>query len=231
VTITLTDVPEAGPTIDAVYVASTAWNPTYLDFIDDQTLNSSNLGYQIPQGGSQADNLAWVNLNEIVFEFSEDVSASIDIDDFSIDAIPGVRADLLPGNIPSILSVTPEGPDGRFVRVRLSEALDASRVTVTAISSRILDADANPLNGEWTNNSSTGSSGDPNPGGDFVFTFDVLPGDLNNDNFVDQTDTALLPSSAPTTSANLLLNVDGSFELNSSDIERVVEREGSNLDI
>jgi hypothetical protein len=85
------------------------------------------------------------------------------------------------------------------------------------------------LDGEWTLNS-TGASGNGTEGGDFVFQFDVLPGDLDNDGDVDVNDTGILPTTVVTLNAsNLLLNVNGDLILNSQDQARVVEREGSRL--
>ena len=47
------------------------------------------------------------------------------------------------------------------------------------------DTAGNPLDGEWTNSQSAFPSGDGVAGGNFVFQFSVLPGDLNANGTVD----------------------------------------------
>ena len=66
-------------------------------------------------------------------------------------------------------------------------------------SNPIEDSAGNRLDGEWTNptsttpsSSSTYPSGDGTAGGDFLFRFNVLPGDANSDNTVNASDLAIL---------------------------------------
>ena len=66
-------------------------------------------------------------------------------------------------------------------------------------SNPIEDALGNRLDGEWTNPATTGStgtsqypSGDGVPGGNFLFRFNVLPGDVNQDGYVEAVDGLLV---------------------------------------
>ncbi len=58
----------------------------------------------------------------------------------------------------------------------------------------VTDQAGHSLDGEWTNGASAWPSGDGIPGGDFQFSFNVLPGDVNQDGIVNAQDLALLSS-------------------------------------
>ncbi len=154
ITVNLTDVAEAGPKITGVYLNSTAWLPAYSDFVDDGVINSSRLGYKV-SGASQLSNSAWVSLNQIVLTFSADVSASLDLNDFDLSGVAGLRADGTTGVIPRIVSFTAVG---NVVRLTLNQSLDAAQLQIKAISAGIFDNAGNRLDGEWTT-SQTGASG------------------------------------------------------------------------
>ncbi|WP_238383204.1 tandem-95 repeat protein [Rubripirellula obstinata] len=232
VTVNLADVAEPGPRVTQVYVNSTAWADNFADVLDNEDpLDNTNLGYPVPMNGDQLLTLPWINLNEIVFFFDTDVSQSITVDDFRLEAIAGVRADELPGTIPGILAVI---PDGDAVRIRLNSALDASQVTITAFAAGITDVEGNQLDGDYSTSPTTDSdSGNGTAGGDFVFQLNVLPGDVNQDNFVNLLDTgAIQPQGAVffgQTGYDILRDVNGGLNENSVDEGRVSDREGSRL--
>ena len=170
-----------GPQVTGVLVNSTAWTTDFRDFVFDETINDAGPGYQIPTGSSdQTTTLPWININQIMVEFNEDVSASINPNgtDFSLEVVAGQRADSTTASVPSIISArwvaTPNG--GRVV-LTLNQSIEPAIIRVIADDVGITDAAGNPLNGEWTDGSST-ISGDTVAGGDFRFEMRVLPGDV-----------------------------------------------------
>ncbi len=96
VTVNLTDVTEAGPTITGVYLNSTSWHVNYADILDDGFINGTRLGAKL-NGANQLDNQAWVNINQIVLQFSTNVGASLSVSDFVLTSLPGLRADATAG--------------------------------------------------------------------------------------------------------------------------------------
>jgi hypothetical protein len=59
---------------------------------------------------------------------------------------------------------------------------------VLDLSDNVRDALGNRLDGEWPNSFGAFPSGDGLPGGDFLFRVNVMPGDVDRDRNVDQTD-------------------------------------------
>ena len=72
----------------------------------------------------------------------------------------------------------------------------------------VKDLAGNKLNGEWTNQVSSYPSGDAAAGGDFSFRFNVLPGDVNQDDIVDIFDINLVSSEWGTLGPLGILNGD-----------------------
>lgn len=227
VTISLANVAENGPTVQAVYLNSTTWALNYSDWLDDDLpTNGTRRGVKL-NGVAQLNNRAWFNANQIVLAFSSVVSASLSTSDFELTGTSGVRVDTSAGILPRIDSLTTAGT---LVRLNLSQSLDAGRYQLRIIASGVTDVSGNPLDGEWTTASTATNSGNGVAGGDFLFSFNVLPGDINNDGFVNTTDTGLMPiSTTSLTLTNRNLNVNGDLSLNTTDRQRVIEREGSRL--
>ncbi|MFG0266793.1 MAG: beta strand repeat-containing protein [Rhodopirellula sp. JB055] len=212
VTVTLNDLSEAGPTVTSVRVSSTAWSSAFKDRVEDDIFGNGGEGYVIPTDSNQMKPLPWINMNQIIVEFSEDVSGSIGIGDFSLSGIAGLRPDLTTGNIPQVLSVDAAG---NKVTLTLNQVLDASQMTLKVLSQGV-----------------TNATGDRLDGGDFVFQFNVLPGDVNQDGEVTTVDSGLVSLTAlaaPHPNHNRFHNVDGDNIENSTDQKRTIEREGSRL--
>jgi hypothetical protein len=92
----------------------------------------------------------------------------------------------------------------------------------------VKDLDGNALDGEWTNNSSTFSSGNGTAGGDFEFTFNVLPADIDNTGLVTYYDyfyVNLLSGKSTTSQGYIALrDLDGSGLIDSTDTQAVSSR-------
>ena len=168
------------PTVTNVLVSSTNWNPTFLSYL--ASLGSQNVGgYSIPVGsGSQLLSLPWGNINQIKVVFSENVV--VDQSDLLLSGVNTTAYNVSGGTFsydPTTFTATwtlPQaiGPDKLLLQLNADG------------SDPIEDSAGNRLDGEWTNptsttqsSSSTYPSGNGTAGGDFLFRFNVLPGDAN----------------------------------------------------
>jgi hypothetical protein len=194
----------APPTVVDLHVAGTEWTPAFYSYLASH--GQGDLGYRIPAGVSQTKSLPWFNIDKVVVTFSEDVN--VDAADL---AISGVNAPSLSyahffyDATSHVATWTLAGPLPKNV---YQFDLDANGVDA------IDDRDGNPLDGEWTNSSDTFPSGNGSAGGDFQFTFKVMPGDAVQNNAVDYYDYYAASSRQGLTTASTnyspLVDIDGS---------------------
>ena len=183
-------------------------------------------GYRMPTGATQSRNLTWTNLNQVRFVFSENVQNSLDISDFIVTGVGGVRADNTNGSIPFVTGVSYLN---NVATVSLNQDLDPGTYKIRIVSSGVIDASGNSLYGEWVNDIST-QSGNSVPGGDFAYRINVLPGDLNNDGLVDSLDVQLISALTFNVGAanyNMFNDVDGNGSLGIADRTAISRRVGS----
>src|SRR5262249_48890518 len=62
------------PEVNAIYVSSSAWQQSFLNYLAANGLGDSQLGYRLIGGPNQLAVLPWVNLNVITVVFSRDVN-------------------------------------------------------------------------------------------------------------------------------------------------------------
>ncbi len=147
------------------------------------------MSYSVPvDGTSQLDPVPLVGIDQIAFVFDREWSVgpkSLQLRGLSTPSYSTVE---------SLFSAVP-GPGGTFVATwTLPSPLNADKFLATVRASATGDV---RLDGEWTNPSGTQAgdtfpSGNGQPGGDFVFRFNMLPGDVNASGFVDHADIARL---------------------------------------
>ena len=197
----------APPMVTGVLVASSAWSSNFLNSL-------GGVGYAIPDGPNQLRPLPGSNLNEVIVEFSKDVTVtegdlvltgvnvpSYGFSAFSYDAVAHRATWTLSQNLS---------------RDKLLMDLDGSTANA------VVDAAGNRLDGDWANptwsppSAPTGGdawpSGDGTAGGDFQFRINVLPGDVNQDGTVGVQDLAILAANyrkSLTGWANADFNCDG----------------------
>jgi hypothetical protein len=165
-------------TVTGVELASTEWSSAFTSFLHSHSLGAH--GYRIPTGFAQSKVLAWGNLDQVVVIFSEDVNVKasdlsltgvnqpkIAVADFYYDAFSHVATWTLAAPLPKNSYHLDLNGDG----------LDP----VTDVSGNVLD-------GEWADNADVFPSGNGASGGDFGFTFKVLPADVNQSALVDEKD-------------------------------------------
>ena len=258
VTVNVTDVEEAGPTITALHVNSTAWTELFRDFIDfDESVDPASdpfaryrfnddqaLGYELPVGSEQAVTLPWINLNQIIVTFDQAV-VGFDADDVTINGVAGIRPDATTATIPSVLNAEYIEVDAdTFLGViTLNQSIEASRLTIGIDASGITDVDGNSLDGEWINGTSEFPSGDSISGGDFSFAVNVLPGDfdkstgeqvdITDEDEIENLDSLVLIDSGTVQAAvrgyTPFADINGSGTIDNADIIAASDRAGSSL--
>ncbi|HBO45632.1 MAG TPA: hypothetical protein DD670_17235, partial [Planctomycetaceae bacterium] len=180
----------APPTVTNVLVRGSTWDSSFTSYL--ATMSTRNVeGYSIPVGSeAQLAALLWGNVDQIKVVFSEDVV--VDQGDLELDGVnvaEYICDDFAydPGSFTATWTLV-----GTIGTDRLILRLNADG------GSPIQDAAGNRLDGEWTNPPSTTPppsnypSGNGTAGGDFIFKFNVLPGDANYDGAVNAIDAAIM---------------------------------------
>jgi len=194
--VTVVDDDALPAAVTGVYVGSTAWSPAFRQHLAATGAGSEQFGFLITGGAAQLDELPWTNLNQLSVQFSRDVVASL-----PAVTVHGVAVADYP------VQVTYD--DARFtVTLTFARPLPADRLTLRLAGTGsatgpdvVRDRLGRPIDGEWASGADAYPSGDGTPGGDFVFAFNVLPGDVNRDGAVDArdvTDVRSRLSSRPT---------------------------------
>ena len=164
----------------------TAWSSSF----------PSYSGYSIPVGsGAQLVTLPWGNINQIEVVFNENVV--VDKSDLALSGVNVSEYDIADSTFayyPTTCTATWTLPTGTFLNTdKLMLELNADG------TDPIHDFAGKRLDGDWTNPTSTTDtgtstypSGDGTAGGDFLFRFNVLPGDASGDGTVNGSDLATL---------------------------------------
>jgi hypothetical protein len=133
-------------------------------------------GHDIPLGSTdQLMPLPWTRVNQVSVEFSEQVTIAgqaATLVDSGGNEFTMFGPTLAPGSVPGTVQAS----------WQLEEFLPTGRFTLR-LDDGILDDDGLSLDGDWIDGESA-SSGDGAPGGDFVFAFNILAGDANQDGLV-----------------------------------------------
>jgi hypothetical protein len=181
----------AAPTVQNVFVSSTAWTTAYRNSLQTSGAGEAAFGYRI-DAAQQTRTLAWSNLNQLSIRFNDAVNVAathlvingVNLAAYGIATSGGFSYDAATRTATWTLD--------RFVpNDKLTLTLDGDPGGVT-------DTTGNLLDGEWTNPVTPATSGDSFPsgngsaGGDFTFNLRVLPGDLTHDGLVSTADYNLL---------------------------------------
>lgn len=216
------------PTVVDVLVASTSWTTDFYNYLDTHGLGTG--GYSIPVGnGDQLAALPWTNINQIKIVFSEDVQ--VEKDDLLLTGV----------NIPTyaIGSSTFSYEASSFTATwTLAAVIGKDKLYIDLAgdgADPVRDLVGNVLDGNWENpTSKTDTSSDTYPsgngvaGGDFEFRFNVLPGDVQGDGFVNVSDLSqiVVRVSTPNSSINYnpRLDLTGDGAIAVQDLTSVVAR-------
>ena len=166
----LPDVPvgTGPPRIRSVKVSSTAWSGDFVSLVDP----IARIGYAVPVGTAQLSPLPWENLDQVSITFSDDVQ--INLADFQLTGITTSEYTATEVNYDS---------GSRTATLTLNTSIEADRLQLVVADS-ITNLSGEALDGEWPPQGSTFESGNGIAGGSFAFDFNVLPGDISQDNYV-----------------------------------------------
>jgi hypothetical protein len=213
------------PQVAEVVVRGTAWSPAFLDFLAAQGLGEG--GYRIPAGSaSQADELPWINLDQIAIVFTEDVVVRID------------DLELLGVNVASYgVSAFEYDPIEQRATWTLAQPLGSSLLPdkiLLRLSDAVRDGTGNALDGEWSDQDSPYPSGDGVAGGDFLFRLNVVPGDVSRNGGVNIQDTIQTrnrqgSSSSQPANYSIFHDVNANGGINAQDTILVRNRQGTSL--
>jgi hypothetical protein len=161
-----------------------------------------------------------MNIDAIVITFDEDVF--VDAADLSVSGVNTVASAFSDFRYDPQTHVATWTLAAPLTKDRFRLDLDANGIDP------ITDMDGNVLDGEWINNISTYASGNGTAGGDFEFTFNVLPGDIDNTSIVTYYDyyyTNLLNGKSTTSPGYIATrDIDGSGLINSTDSGATMNR-------
>lgn len=217
--------PSEGPRITQVSVGDINWTADF-----KKVLGGSF--FAIPAGASQLTPLPFASFNTIQLTF--DVAMSSVPQRITLSGVSGqVRS----------FSLSSTSQDQRVANYYADGIIpnpvrEADRFTFTVESSSAVSAVGQQLNGEWTNGQSQFPSGDQNPGGDFNFAFNFVPGDVDRSGVVTAFDLVLMRNRiGRTTTAHgtstidysYALDLDGNGVVGATDLVTVRNRIGTRL--
>jgi hypothetical protein len=205
------------PRVVDVEVASTAWTSEFLDYVNGS--DNTSRGYSIPFGSTQLNSLTWSNIDQISIRFSEDVY--IDVADLSLSGVNTIAYQFDDFHY---------DPIDHVATWSLATPLDNDRFQIdidTNGADAVRDLEGNLLDGEWINKVST-ISGNGTAGGDFHFTFHVLPTDIDNNGRITSTDYALIyqlnGKSLADSTYKAARDIDGNGVIDSHDWQEAIDR-------
>jgi hypothetical protein len=197
-----------GPRVKSVVVWGSAWSETIRNAF--LAAGSPAKGYEIRSGTAQLAPLPWTNLDRVSLVFDRDVT----IDAGALSAVP-----LQPGNYTA--SSLPSYDPATFTATwSLLSVISAGQVLLSLSDSKVRTANL-ALDGEWANGWPAEFSGNGTPGGAFLFSFNVLPGDSNQDGRVDGGDLQRVIAAAFSTPASA--QFAATSDLDGSGIVNVVD--------
>lgn len=210
------------PTVVDLQVSSTQWTNAFESYLAANDLG--DLGFRIPAASStQPLSLPWVNVDQVIITFSEDVNVkSADLSITGIDAPSIAFSDFHYDPLERTAVWTLASP-----LTKNAYHLDLNGDGNDPVS----DLEGNVLNGAWTNNAGAFAYGVGGSGGDFSFRFNVLPGDVEGTGVVTGNDlnaaTSSVNYSTTAESFSARADIDGSGVIDAADAQSIQARMGS----
>lgn len=167
------------PSVVDVAVAGSTWTSTFNEYLQSEGLGDGG-GYSIPTtSGQQDDSLPWLAIDTVRIKFSGDVL--IDASDLSVTGVNQAAYEFVDFSYDPTTDIAQWVFEEPFGNDRILFDLD------TDGDDPVRDVLGNLLDGDWTNNVSSGPSGNGIAGGDFQFQVHVLRGDAVNYGEVEST--------------------------------------------
>ena len=167
------------PEVSAIYVSGTAWQQSFLNYLANNNLGDSQLGYRLMGGPNQFGSLPWVNINTVAVAFSRDVN--INTANLALVGSSDLAA-------PAALSTATYSYNSttHVAKWVYHDSLPLDKYLLSIPSASVTSvASGQSLDGEFINGSGALlPSGDTNAGGNFNFRFNILPGDVDQNGVV-----------------------------------------------
>ena len=206
------------PRVSAVHVRGSDWNPQYLSLLESTGVGSALYGFRLVDGPQQLELsslVTWRTINILALTFTEPVHIQAD----ALRLLDSNNSD-----VSLLVGGFSYNPNTWTAQWSLATPLTPGKFLISLDATLITDAVNAELDGEWGTSVDTfATSGDGNPGGDFHFRFNYLPGDVNRSGRTDTTDRNLILSAGnvqPNTS-NYLLDVTANHRVNNGDANYV----------
>jgi hypothetical protein len=204
-----TDVDTFGPRVTSVSVRGSSW---------------AGEAVEVPVGdASQLLALPFTNVDRITLTFDEPVTTTATA--MSLSGVNIAEYAVSPSVAPGVAATT--------ITWSLGAPIGVDKLLLDLESEETLDAAGNRLDGEWIDGSSEFPTGNGAAGGDFLFRFNVLPGDVDQSGTVTMADLAAARQSVFTAIGSAGFDassdVDGSGKINVVDMIRVRNRLGTRL--
>lgn len=171
--------------VTGVFVAGSTWKRAFRTRLAPAGSGSDPSGFLIGDGVAQIDELPWTGLDQVSIRFSRDAVArqgSMVLGGVAIAEYSSTRVEYDPARFTYTWTFArPFAADRLTLRLKGEGSPTAVDVVRDASTGR-------PLDGEWAHAQDAYPSGDGTAGGDFNFSFNVLPGDVNRDGSVDPSD-------------------------------------------
>jgi hypothetical protein len=169
-----TSTPTGGPAVTGVVFTGSAWPAAFKTAVT--TAGSPIQGYTVPKGAQQATALPWSGVNQVSITFDRAVSVAS-----GALVINGVST----GSYS--VSATPTNPSGNTYTWTITTPISNDKLNLVLDDAKVT-ASGSMLDGEWSDNVTTGNSGNGSAGGDFRFRVNVLTGDVDGDGDTQQDD-------------------------------------------
>ncbi len=193
----------SAPQVTGVYVSGgSAWSAAFYNYLSSQGLGDSQLGYRLPGGAGQLLTLPWNDLTTISVVFSQNVIINTSQSGLALAGSADLSAPPSLGGAKFSYSSSTDTATWTF-----TTPLTNDKYLLAIPSAAVANTLGTPLDGEFTNAAGstpggTFPSGDGNPGGDFDFRFNVLPGDTSRDGVVTGADGTAVQNRLQLTTAS-----------------------------
>lgn len=158
--------PAGAPKVTAVTLNGSTWAPAFVTAV---SAGNPTPGFTVPKGTQQSGVIPWEKINQVSITFDKAVTIAS-----GALAIRGVNT----ANY--TVSATPTNPSGFTYTWTVTTPIVGDRLLIELDDAKVTSSGSS-LDGEWTDNTSTGNSGNGTAGGDFKFRVNVLPGDVDGD--------------------------------------------------
>jgi hypothetical protein len=163
------------PVVTGIYANSTSWTSDFRNYLASANLGDATYGYKLSSGAGQLNTLPWNSVNQVIITFSKNI-----LDNPNAFSLAGV-------NVPNHAFTFNYNSITHAATLTFASGISADKLTLAIASALTTDTVGNPLDGEWTDGTST-TSGNGTAGGNLSFHFNVLPADANGDGTVDGAD-------------------------------------------